>query len=181
MSILSLITAPDPILKKVASPVDTVNDSIRQLMDDMLETMYHNHGVGLAAPQVAVSKRIIVLDLSKVDIKEDNITNSEYKYPLFMVNPIVKAISNQTATAKEGCLSLPKQAIEVSRYHEIQVTYLDYYNKLKTLNAEGWLARAIQHEADHLDGILLVDYLSDLKKEAALNTLSKIKDAAYDK
>lgn len=181
MSILSLVTAPDPILKKMSSPVDTVNDSIRQLMDDMLETMYHNLGVGLAAPQVAVSKRIIVLDLSKVDIEEDNITSSQYKYPLFMVNPVVQAISNQTVTEKEGCLSLPKQSIEVPRYHEIQVTYLDYYNKLKTLNAEGWLARAIQHEVDHLDGILLVDYLSNLKKEVALNKLSKIKNAAHNK
>lgn len=181
MSILSLVTAPDPILKKISSPVNTVNDSIRQLMDDMLETMYHNHGVGLAAPQVAVSKRIIVLDLSKVDIEEANITNSKYKYPLFMANPVVKAISNQIVTEKEGCLSLPKQAIEVPRYHEIQVTYLDYYNKLKTLNAEEWLARAIQHEVDHLDGILLVDYLSNLKKEVALNKLSKIKNAAHNK
>ncbi|KJV56194.1 peptide deformylase [Orientia chuto str. Dubai] len=160
MSILSLITAPDPILKKVSSSVNTVDDSIRKLMDDMLETMYHNHGVGLAAPQVAILKRIIVLDLSGIKIEESNITQNQFKYPLFMANPVIKVRSNRTVLGKEGCLSLPKQIIEIHRYHEIQVTYLDYNNQLSDLNADGWLARAIQHEVDHLDGILLIDHLS---------------------
>ncbi len=173
MAILPIITAPDPVLRQISMEVRSVNDEVKQLMDNMLETMYHDEGIGLAAPQIGVLKRIIVLDLKEVD--QDYNKQNSYKYPLFMVNPVIETISNETIVAKEGCLSLPEQVVEVERFPEIKVTYIDYNNNKTILKTIGWLARAIQHEVDHLNGVLLIDYLSSMKKDIALRKLTKIK------
>lgn len=178
MSIMNILTAPDPILKQVAANIGIVNDNIRKLMDDMLDTMYHGQGIGLAAPQVGVSKRVIVLDLKDAKSQEEytKLENPiNINYPLFMANPDITVISDEIDVAKEGCLSLPDQGVDVERYSTILVTYLDYNNRRQEIKVSGLLARAIQHEVDHLNGILLIDYLSPIRKDIALRKLSKVK------
>lgn len=172
MAILNLVTAPDPILQQKAKEVLSVNDDIRKLMDDMLQTMYHEKGVGLAANQIGVLKRIIVVDLQDSDDKNDREPNF---FPLFIANPVILWQSEELILANEGCLSLPEQTIEVARSEKISIKFLDYHNNEKTLEADGWLARAILHEMDHLDGKLLIDYLSAIKKNVALRKLAKLK------
>lgn len=174
MAILKIITAPDPILAKVAASIEKVNDDIRILMDNMLSTMYENRGVGLAAPQVGVSKRVVVIDLQNDEDQE----REKGFYPLFMANPEITEISEVTVIAEEACLSVPEQRISVERPKEITVEYLDYNNEHKSLTTSGWLARAIQHEKDHLDGIILINYLSRLKKDMVIRRLKKIKKLA---
>ncbi|MDP4708600.1 MAG: peptide deformylase [Rickettsiaceae bacterium] len=171
MAILKILTAPDTILQKASSPVDKVNDSIRQFMDDMLETMYEDNGVGLAANQVGVLSRVMVIDLQN----DDDQSREKGFYPLFIVNPEILEISDEMIEADEGCMSLPGQRIPVSRPKYIKIKYLDYNNKNQELATDGWLARAIQHEMDHLDGKLAIDYLSNLKKNVALRKLVKLK------
>ncbi|MCC8483125.1 MAG: peptide deformylase [Rickettsia endosymbiont of Labidopullus appendiculatus] len=172
MSVLPIVTAPDSRLKQKSLPVGTVNDTIRKLMDDMVETMYHDHGVGLAAIQIGIVKRILVVDLQNSDDTE----RAEGFYPLFIVDPEIIDKSKELVVAIEGCLSLPEQQVEVARSESISIRFLDYNNIQQELKADGWLARVIQHEMDHLDGKLLVDYLSNIKKDIALRKLKKLKN-----
>jgi peptide deformylase len=172
MPILQTITAPDPILRQKSQPVASVTDEIRKLMNDMLETMYSDNGVGLSAIQVGVPKNVIVIDLQDDD---DNSERAKDLYPLYMANTEIVERSSELNVAIEGCLSLPEQRVEVARSANIKVKFVDYNNNPKELKADGWLARVIQHEADHLDGKLLIDYLSTMKKDVALRKLNKIK------
>ncbi|MFQ5774147.1 MAG: peptide deformylase [Kiloniellaceae bacterium] len=166
MSLLSVITAPDPRLKEISAPVERVEEALRRLMDDMLETMYQAPGIGLAAPQVGVLKRVIVLDVSK---------EGEERRPYRMVNPELLWVSDEDAVYEEGCLSLPEHYAEVARPAAIRVRYLDEHGQARKLAADGLLATCIQHEMDHLDGILFVDHLSALKRNMILRKLLKAK------
>jgi peptide deformylase len=169
MSILPIITAPDARLKLKAKPVKAVNDEIRRLMDDMLETMYLAPGIGLAAPQVGVVKRVLVLDVAG---------DGEKPAPLKMANPEIRWKSEELATYSEGCLSLPEHYADVTRPAEIKVRYLDYQNEVRELHAKGLLATVIQHEMDHLEGTLFVDHISSLKRSIILRKLAKAKRQA---
>ena len=166
MTIKKILTEPDPFLRKKSENVEKVDGDIRQLMDDMLETMYNAPGIGLAAIQIGVPKRVIVMDISK----------GEEKKPLYFVNPEIIWSSKEDATYEEGCLSVPGQFAEIDRPDKCHVKYLDYYGNKKELKAEGLLATCIQHEMDHLEGILFIDYLSKLKKTMIIKKLTKKKD-----
>ena len=167
MAIKKIITEPNKILRQKSLSVKKVNKEDQQLMDDMLKTMYDANGIGLAAIQIGVPKRIIVMDISK---------NDEKKNPMYFVNQIIKNKNSETSTYEEGCLSVPNFFAEVDRPKKCDVEYLDYDGKKKILNAEGLLATCIQHEMDHLEGILFIDYLSKLKKTMIVKKLSKKKD-----
>lgn len=164
MAVLPIITAPDPRLKVVSTKVEKVDDAVRKLMDDMLETMYAAPGIGLAAIQVGVAKRVIVIDLAP---------EGEPHKPLHLVDPEIVAASDDDAGYEEGCLSLPGQFAEVVRPSWVEVAHLDYHGKPARLRAEGLLATCIQHEMDHLEGILFVDHLSALKRNMILRKLLK--------
>jgi peptide deformylase len=166
MAILSIITAPDPRLKLFAKPVATVDARTRRLMDDMLETMYGSIGIGLAAPQVGVSQRIVVIDVAR---------EGEKAKPLRIANPEIIWRSTETTIANEGCLSLPEHYADVSRAAQIRLRYLDHENEIRELAADGLLATCIQHEIDHLDGVLFVDHISALKRGMILRKLAKAK------
>ena len=166
MALRQILTEPNEILRKKSLPVDSVDKDLQILMDDMLETMYAAPGIGLAAIQVGIPKRVIVLDIEQ---KEGN------KKPLFFVNPEIILKSKNLSTYEEGCLSVPGQFAEIHRPDKCQIKYLDYYGKKKEINAEGMLATCIQHEMDHLEGILFIDYLSKLKKTMIIKKLSKQK------
>ena len=166
MSIRKIVTEPDPILKQISKNVDQVGKEEQKLMDDMLETMYAAPGIGLAAIQIGVPKRIIVMDISKDEKK---------KNPIFFVNPIIKNKNLNLSQYLEGCLSLPDQFAEVDRPSTCEVEYLDYNGNKKILKADGLFATCIQHEMDHLEGILFIDYLSKLKKSMIIKKLSKLK------
>tara|TARA_Y100001970_G_C14183337_1_gene831072 strand:- start:377 stop:901 length:525 start_codon:yes stop_codon:yes gene_type:complete len=166
MTIRKILLAPDPLLRSKCKKVDKVDNDLRLLMDDMLETMYKAPGIGLAAIQIGVLKRVVVIDLAK---------NNDKKKPLYLVNPEITFKSNKKAVYEEGCLSLPGQFAEIERPAECQINYLDYEGKNKNLKAEGLLATCIQHEIDHLDGILFIDYLSKLKKTMIIKKLEKQK------
>jgi peptide deformylase len=168
MAILPIIKAPDPFLKKRCAPVDRVDDEVRRLMDDMLETMYAAPGVGLAAPQVGVAKCVIVVDTSGHD---------EQPNPLRIANPRIVEASGEIALREEGCLSFPDQYEEVERPVRVRVRYLDHENEIRELEAAGLLAICIQHEMDHLEGILMVDHLSGLKRNMILRRMAKLKKA----
>ena len=155
MAELSIITAPDPRLKIKARPVAVVDDEIRRLMDDMLETMRKAIGIGLAAPQVGVAKRVIVLDVAR---------QGEPPQPMMLANPEILWHSEELATFSEGCLSLPEHYADVTRPAQIRVRYLDYQNEIREIEASGLLATCIQHEMDHLDGVLFVDHISMVKR-----------------
>ena len=167
MKIRKILTEPDPFLRQVSHEVTKVDDAIRELMDDMLETMYVAPGIGLAAIQVGVPKRVIVIDLSR----------EEKKTPLYFVNPKIIIKSKNISTYEEGCLSVPGQFAEIDRPDQCHITYLDYNGQKKELKAEGLLATCIQHEMDHLEGILFIDYLSKLKKNFIVKKLTKQKKA----
>jgi peptide deformylase len=166
MAVLPIIKAPDPILKKHCVPVEVVDDEIRTLMDDMLETMYVAPGVGLAAPQVSVHKRVIVVDTSRGDTDRS---------PIQMADPELIESSDNLAVYDEGCLSFPDQYAEVERPAKVRVRYLDYENEIQEIEAEGLLSTCIQHEMDHLDGKLFVDHISMLKRNIILRKMSKLK------
>ncbi len=166
MAIRKILTEPDPFLRQKSKNVNVVDDSIRSLMDDMIDTMYDAPGIGLAAIQIGVPKRVIVIDLSKRD---------EKKNPLYFVNPEIITKSKNDASYEEGCLSVPNQFAEISRPNTCKVKFLDYDGNEKILEAEGLLATCIQHEMDHLEGILFIDYLSKLKKSMIIKKLSKQK------
>ena len=166
MSKIKILIEPDPILRKKSEPLETVNNELRVLMDDMLETMYAAPGIGLAAIQIGVPKRVIVLDISK---------SEEKKNPLYFVNPEIISNSNTDASYEEGCLSVPGQFAEISRPDKCKIKFLNYAGEEKVLETEGLLATCIQHEMDHLEGILFIDYLSKLKKDMIVKKLSKQK------
>ncbi|MDA7606223.1 peptide deformylase [Pelagibacteraceae bacterium] len=165
MTIRKILTEPDPFLRQKSQDVDKVDDEIRKLMDDMLDTMYAAPGIGLAAIQIGIPKRIIVIDISKEDEKK----------PLYFVNPKIILKSDNQSIYEEGCLSVPGQFAEIGRPDQCHLTYLDYKGQQQELKAEGLLATCIQHEIDHLEGILFIDYLSKLKKSFIVKKLSKQK------
>ena len=166
MAIKEILTEPNKILRQISTPVEKVTKDEQTLMDDMLETMYHANGIGLAAIQIGVPKRIIVMDISK---------NENQKEPRYFVNPVIKNKDSLKSTYEEGCLSVPNQFAEIDRPKNCDVEYLDYNGEKKILKAEGLLATCIQHEMDHLEGILFIDYLSKLKKSMIIKKLSKSK------
>ena len=161
-----IIIEPDIILRKKSESLEKVDNELRILMDDMSETMYAAPGIGLAAVQVGVLKRLIVIDISK---------DKEKKNPLFLINPEIVSKSNKTSIYEEGCLSLPGYFAEIERPAECKVEYLDYDGKKSEMNANGLLATCIQHEVDHLNGVLFIDYLSKLKKDMIVKKLVKHK------
>jgi peptide deformylase len=166
MAFLPIITAPDARLKVKARPVPAVDAKVRRLMDDMLETMYHAIGIGLAAPQVGVPSRVIVVDVAR---------EGEKPQPLRLANPEILWRSPELLTANEGCLSLPEHYAEVVRPAAIRLRYLDYENEIRELQADDLLATCLQHEVDHLDGILFVDHVSAVKRDMILRKLAKAK------
>ena len=164
MAIRPILTAPDPILKQVSKPVEAVDDALRALMDDMLETMYGAPGIGLAAIQVGVAKRVIVMDVSSDEEEAD---------PRYFVNPEILQRAEELALYQEGCLSVPEHYADVERPAEVTVKYLDYDGNEQELEAEGLLATCIQHEIDHLNGILFIDHLSGVKRNMIVRKLVK--------
>jgi peptide deformylase len=166
MTVRPILTAPDPRLKAVSKDVETVDDAIRRLIDDMTESMYAADGIGLAAVQIGVPKRVIVMDLAQREGK---------KQPLAYVNPKILWASDETLVFQEGCLSVPEIWDDVERPARIRAEYLDRDGKKQILEAEGLLATCLQHEMDHLQGVLFIDHLSKLKRSIALRKLSKAK------
>ena len=166
MTIRTIITEPNKILRQISQPVEEVGKDEQNIMDDMLETMYAANGIGLAAIQIGIPKRIIVIDISKEDTK---------KMPIYFVNPVIKNRNSDLSIYEEGCLSVPNQFAEIERPSTCEVEYLDYYGEKKILKTTGLLATCIQHEMDHLEGILFIDYLSKLKKSMIIKKLSKQK------
>ncbi len=171
MTIRTIITEPNKLLRQISKPVKNVGQNEQRLMDDMLETMYEANGIGLAAIQVGVPKRIIVMDICKEKNKKE---------PLYFVNPIIKNKNLLKATYEEGCLSVPNQFAEIDRPSKCDVEYLDYKGNKQLLKAEGLLATCIQHEMDHLEGILFIDYLSKLKRSMIIKKLSKLKSSIVE-
>ena len=166
MTIRKILTEPNKLLRQISKPVDKVRDEERKLMDDMLDIMYKAPGIGLAAIQIGIPKRIIVMDISRDEKKRE---------PRYFVNPIIKKRNEEKSVYEEGCLSVPDQFAEIERPNSCEVEYLDYHGNKQLLKAEGLLATCIQHEIDHLEGILFIDYLSKLKKSMIIKKLSKIK------
>ena len=166
MTVKKILTEPDPFLRQKSKPVEKVDNDLRLLMDDMLDTMYNAQGIGLAAIQIGVPKRVIVIDLLK---------EKDKKNPLYFVNPEILWSSKEDATYEEGCLSVPGQFAEIDRPDKCHVRYLDYDGNKRELKTTGLLATCIQHEIDHLEGILFIDYLSKLKKSLITKKLSKQK------
>ena len=167
MTIKVILTEPNKILRQVSKSVERVGKEEQNLMDDMIETMYKANGIGLAAIQIGIPKRIIVMDISR---------NDEKKNPMYFVNPIIKNKNSDLSRYEEGCLSVPDQFAEVDRPSSCEVEYLDYNGEKKFLKTSGLLATCIQHEMDHLEGILFIDYLSKLKKSMIIKKLSKQKN-----
>ena len=166
MAILDIITLPDPILRQVSQPVERVDDELRQLFDDMLATMYDAPGIGLAGIQVAVPKRVLVLDVGDEE--------SEEKHPICMANPEIVSKGDATRVYEEGCLSIPDVRVEIERPSEVTVRYIDRDGNQQELQAEGLLATAVQHEIDHLDGRLIVDFMSKLRREMVIRKFKKM-------
>lgn len=165
MALLDILTVPNPVLKQVSTPVERVDDDLRRLMDDMLETMYAAPGIGLAAIQVGVPKQVIVMDLAR---------QGEAPEPRYFVNPEILWASEETAPYEEGCLSVPEVYDEVDRPARVKLKYLDYHGQEVIEDAEGLFAVCIQHEMDHLKGVLFIDHLSRLKRERAVARVRKL-------
>ena len=166
MSIKKIITVPDETLKKISDPIENVGPNEKKLIDDLFETMYHSKGIGLAAVQIGVLKRVLVVDVSGKDEKNQ---------PLSLINPVIKKFSDETSIYEEGCLSIPDTFIEIERPQICEVEYIDNFGKKKILKCDGLLSTCIQHEMDHLEGILFIDYLSKLKRSMIIKKLSKQK------
>jgi len=179
MALREILTEPNKILRTKSLKVEKVDHDLQTLMDDMLETMYAAPGIGLAAIQVGVPKRIIVIDIGLRDTTENKSDEKQEvkKNPMFFVNPEIIDKSKINSTYEEGCLSVPGQFAEIDRPDKCHIKYLDYYGATKEIRAEGMLATCIQHEMDHLEGILFIDYLSKLKKTMIIRKLSKQKKA----
>ena len=166
MSIKDIITVPDETLKKISKPVEKVGENEKKLIKDLFETMYNSNGIGLAAVQVGILRRILVIDVSNKD---------EKKEPLSFINPIIKKVSNDTSIYEEGCLSIPDTFIEIERPKICEVEYIDINGKMKNLKCDGLLSTCLQHEINHLDGKLIIDHLSKLKKDIIIKKISKSK------
>ena len=166
MAVKTILKEPNKILRQISQPVESVGKEEQLLMDDMLETMYAANGIGLAAIQVGIPKRIIVMDISKDENKKE---------PMYFVNPVIKNKNPVKSTYEEGCLSVPNQFAEIDRPSKCDIEFLDYNGNKQTISADGLFATCIQHEMDHLEGILFIDHLSKLKKSMILKKLSKLK------
>ena len=166
MSIKNIITVPDEILKKVSDPIEKVGINEKKLINDLLETMYNSNGIGLAAVQVGILKRILVIDISNKD---------EKKNPLRLINPIIKKVSDETSIYEEGCLSIPDTFIEIERPKICEVEYIDINGQKRYLKCNGLLSTCLQHEINHLDGKLIIDNLSKLKRDLIIKKISKSK------
>tara|TARA_B100000989_G_scaffold157830_1_gene117864 strand:+ start:2003 stop:2527 length:525 start_codon:yes stop_codon:yes gene_type:complete len=166
MSIKNIITVPDEILKKISDPIEKVSFNEKKLVNDLFETMYDSNGIGLAAVQVGILKRILVIDVSNKD---------EKKRPLSLINPVIKKVSNETSIYEEGCLSIPDTFIEIERPKICEIEYVDINGKIKNLKCDGLLSTCIQHEINHLDGKLIIDHLSKLKRDIIIKKISKSK------
>ena len=178
MALREIITEPNKLLREKSLAVARVDEDLQKLMDDMLETMYAAPGIGLAAIQIGVPKRVIVIDIKWRD-KSESTNDKKYeerKNPIYFVNPEIITKSKSNSTYEEGCLSVPGQFAEIIRPDKCHIKYLDYYGQSKELTVEGMLATCIQHEMDHLEGILFIDYLSKLKKSMIIKKLSKQKE-----
>ena len=166
MSIKHIITVPDETLKKISEPIEKVGVNEKKLIDDLFETMYKSKGIGLAAVQVGILKRVLVIDVS---------TKDEKKKPLSFINPVIKNVSNETSVYEEGCLSIPDTFIEIERPKICEVEYIDMQGKKKYLKCDGLLSTCLQHEINHLDGKLIIDHLSKLKRDIIIKKISKVK------
>ena len=166
MTVLKLYEYPHPVLKQKTENVEKVDKEVQKLLDDMLETMYATNGCGLAAPQIGVSKKIVVIDIAH---------EGEEPNPIYMVNPEIIWRSDEKVCGEEGCLSVPGQRAEVERFASVRIRYLDYIGNEQEMMAEDFLAIAVQHELDHLDGILYIDHLSRLKRQMLLKKLEKFR------
>ena len=164
MSIKDIITVPDDTLKKISSPIENVGDKEKELIKDLFETMYNSNGIGLAAVQVGILKRILVIDISGKD---------EKKQPLSFINPVIKTVSDETSVYEEGCLSIPNTFIEIERPKTCEVEFIDLDGKVKNLKCDGLLSTCLQHEINHLDGKLIIDNLSKLKRDLIIKKISK--------
>ena len=164
MALLEILTVPNPLLKRKSEKVEKIDDALRKTLDDMLETMYDAPGVGLAAPQVGILKRMVVIDVSRED---------EPKRPYKMINPVITAHSDETVVHDEGCLSVPEQYAPVERYETVTAEYTDENGKRQTVRADGLLAICIQHELEHLDGKLFIDHLSKVKRDMIVRRVEK--------
>ena len=166
MNIKDIIIVPDETLRKISDPVEKVGINEKRLINDLFKTMYNSQGIGLAAVQVGILKRILVIDVSNKD---------EKKRPLSLINPIIKKVSNETSVYEEGCLSIPNTFIEIERPKICEVEYIDINGKKKNLKCDGLLSTCLQHEVDHLDGKLIIDQLSKLKRDFIIKKISKTK------
>ena len=166
MSIKPIITVPNEILKKISDPIEKVEDNEKKLVKDLFETMYNSKGIGLAAVQVGILKRILVIDVST----KEGINN-----PLCFINPVIKKISDETSLYEEGCLSIPDTFIEIERPKICEVEYVDINGKLKNMKCDGLLSTCLQHEINHLDGKLIIDHLTKLKRDIIIKKISKNK------
>ncbi len=164
MSIKDIITVPDDTLKKISSPIENVGDNEKELIKDLFDTMYNSNGIGLAAVQVGILKRILVIDISGKD---------EKKQPLSFINPVIKTVSDETSVYEEGCLSIPNTFIEIERPKTCEVEFIDINGKVKNLKCDGLLSICLQHEINHLDGKLIIDNLSKLKRDLIIKKISK--------
>ncbi len=166
MTIKPIITVPNEALKKISDPIENVGDSEKKLVNDLFETMYNSKGIGLAAVQVGILKRILVIDVS---------TKEENQNPLCFINPVIKKFSDETSVYEEGCLSIPDTFIEIERPKICEVEYIDLDGKLKNIRCDGLLSTCLQHEINHLDGKLIIDYLTKLKRDIIIKKISKNK------
>lgn len=177
MTIREIVKLPDPILRRASAEIETVDDDVRRLLDDMLETMYDAPGIGLAAIQIGVPKRIVTIDTSTRGRDDDDEEAAEdtdaEPGPLFLINPVILSASDDRSVYEEGCLSIPDYYAEVERPAEVHVEYVGYDGRKHELKADGLLATCIQHEVDHLDGRLFIDYLSKLKRDLVVRKFAK--------
>tara|TARA_B100000963_G_scaffold89187_1_gene76812 strand:- start:822 stop:1346 length:525 start_codon:yes stop_codon:yes gene_type:complete len=166
MTIKKIITVPDEILKKVSNPIEKIGINEKKLIDDLFETMYHSNGIGLAGVQVGILKRVLVIDVS---------SKNEKKQPITLINPVIKNFGDEMSVYEEGCLSIPETFIEIERPKICEVEYIDEKGSKKNLKCDGLLSTCVQHEINHLDGKLIIDHLSKLKKDFIIKKISKIK------
>ena len=166
MTVKEIITVPDEILKKVSKPIEKIGVNEKKLIDNLFDTMYNSNGIGLAAVQIGILKRILVIDVSSKDEKNQ---------PIVLVNPVIKNLSNEKSIYEEGCLSIPETFIEIERPKICEVEYIDRKGSKKILKCDGLLSTCVQHEINHLDGKLIIDHLSKLKKDFIIKKISKIK------
>ena len=166
MTIKEIITVPDEILKKVSEPIEKIGVNEKKLIDNLFDTMYNSNGIGLAAVQIGILKRILVVDVSNKDEKNQ---------PIVLVNPVIKNLSDEKSIYEEGCLSIPETFVEIERPKICEVEYINEKGLKKILKCDGLLSTCVQHEINHLDGKLIIDHLSKLKKDFIIKKISKIK------